>query len=783
MKQPIILKLTLKRQFEAAMTRGRAVLFSAPCGFGKTTTAHALVSGQKVYTLTAGQPDFILPSLEEEWDILLVDDLQIMEEGAEQEELCRMIREYSDRKFVFLTRGAPPHWLLPFQLAGVMTVLGPWELAFDQEATRQLLEQYGVAVTNLELASIQKVTRGCPMPLIFLIQHLLRGEPYNETTNDLIRRDLFLYFEEVVFRRLEPSIQRFLLELAPFDPITPELARIVSGDGKAGELLGKFQRESSAFIQERLDYYHFWPIFRRFLLWELEQTCDDTQQKMLYNRGGLYYELNEDYGKALECYTRSGDHNKISELLVKNAERHPGMGHYKEMEPYYQALPEHELRSSPALMQGMSMLRAMELDFEGSEKWYQALQDFAKNCRRTDMAYREARSRLIWLDLALPQRKVEGMISVFPKVFRLLTERKIHLPPFSVTSTLPSLMNGGKDFSPWSRKDDLLYTTLRLPVETVLGRDGVCMADCAIAESKFEKGENIRDRALSLMLNLDRVRRYGTADMEFAVVGLLARTQIDAGRPNDARQTLETLRERFFSVKEKRFLPNLDAMLCRVNLYQGKDEEADQWYREKAPKNPQKLYSLKRYQYLTQAMVELALGDEAGTLLTLAPLKPYFSACARYIDSIHLHVLSAIARFRLMEGDWRADMVAALDIAIKFHFIRPVSQYGGAVLPLLEDCGWKGDMTYLNKLTDAVRIQTAFYPDFLQPRREMVAPLSPTEIQVLRLICADKSNAEIGQILGIKVTTVKVHVSHILEKLNVKRRSEAKSTAQQLRLI
>ena len=42
-----------------------------------------------------------------------------------------------------------------------------------------------------------------------------------------------------------------------------------------------------------------------------------------------------------------------------------------------------------------------------------------------------------------------------------------------------------------------------------------------------------------------------------------------------------------------------------------------------------------------------------------------------------------------------------------------------------------------------------------------------------------RSNAEIGQILDIKLATVKTHVSHILQKLGVKRRSEAKTVAQQ----
>lgn len=44
-------------------------------------------------------------------------------------------------------------------------------------------------------------------------------------------------------------------------------------------------------------------------------------------------------------------------------------------------------------------------------------------------------------------------------------------------------------------------------------------------------------------------------------------------------------------------------------------------------------------------------------------------------------------------------------------------------------------------------------------------------------MCADKSNAEIGQIMDVKLTTVKTHVSHILDKLGVSRRSEAKTAA------
>ena len=83
----------------------------------------------------------------------------------------------------------------------------------------------------------------------------------------------------------------------------------------------------------------------------------------------------------------------------------------------------------------------------------------------------------------------------------------------------------------------------------------------------------------------------------------------------------------------------------------------------------------------------------------------------------------------------------------------------------------------------AVRTQATYYPHFLAPRMAAAEELTPTVLQILHLICADKSNAEIAQIMNIKLPTVKTHVSHVLEKLDVKRRSEAKTAAKKLWLI
>ena len=52
-------------------------------------------------------------------------------------------------------------------------------------------------------------------------------------------------------------------------------------------------------------------------------------------------------------------------------------------------------------------------------------------------------------------------------------------------------------------------------------------------------------------------------------------------------------------------------------------DAADAWYREKAPREPTHLNVMRRYQYLTQAMVELENGrSDAGGVLPAFPRTP-----------------------------------------------------------------------------------------------------------------------------------------------------------------
>ena len=406
MTENIIIKPSVQKRFDSFMEHGRVLFFSAPCGFGKTVLADALLRGRKVLRQNAGEPDCAISLPAQDWDVLLIDDLQLMqEEAGQQQALCELIRSNPERHFVLLSRGAPPGCLTAFQYTGLMTVLYADDLLFDRDDIRKLFDAHEVAVTDNEIGAILKESAGYPLGLVTVAQCMSGGKPFGAEIAAQARRQVFTYFQEHVYKRFDLPVRRFLLELAPFERFDPELARVVSGDPHAGELLEWLLSHTSMLrCDDDVQHFHFWPQFRTFLLWAMEREYAPEKRNAIFIRGGLYYELKEDYAHALDCYTKGGDHSKVSELLIRNAELHPGMGHYAEMAQYYRALPEDEILASPPLMQGMSMLCALAADYKSSERWYQELRKFSEQRGKQDAAGKQARSRLAWLDISLPQR-------------------------------------------------------------------------------------------------------------------------------------------------------------------------------------------------------------------------------------------------------------------------------------------------------------------------------------------------------------------------------------------
>jgi LuxR family maltose regulon positive regulatory protein len=89
---------------------------------------------------------------------------------------------------------------------------------------------------------------------------------------------------------------------------------------------------------------------------------------------------------------------------------------------------------------------------------------------------------------------------------------------------------------------------------------------------------------------------------------------------------------------------------------------------------------------------------------------------------------------------------------------------------------------YVNRILDFFPkpTESTLQPKIVNRKSEIVESLTDRELEILHLIAAGHSNAEIGQRLYLALSTVKGHNLRIFYKLQVENRTEAVARAREL---
>jgi len=777
----------------AALEQGlrdyKFLYIAAPTGYGKTTAVQAHFRARRHTYVSLWDEDALDRAQGDATGLLILDDCYVLTDRPDlQARLGALLRELpAERRVILLSRATLPEWLLPFRLSGMLTVLNGKVLALGTREVDRLAKAMDLDLSQEDLLRLHRESQGHPLVTRLICLELTEGRSLNSETVRRAHLQLFNYLDRQLFTFWDSKIRRLLLAASFFDSFSVGLARVLTGDNQVEFTLRRLLQLSNFIDQQGDSYTIRYRPYRDYLRHRAEATWSRQEVDALYANAGLYFQLQGDLPAALDCWAKSGNTAKVSELLAEHSKKHPGHGSYYQVRKYYQALPEGEILSSPELMSGMSILCSMTFDVEGSEKWYSALKAYADGLDRRSPQRKVAQGLVDYLNIGLPHRGSANIRDLLMAAYDHLVQGSIQLPEFSVTSNLPSLLRGGKDFSSWVPKDKLFYATFSKPVSALLGRLGVGLPDVALAESRYEKGEDISDAFLTLASLRGEIQRRGAPEMEFVLTALLLKCQCDRGNLPQALRDLAAFRARMESEDQRQLLPNIDALLCRAGLLTG-GEYPYRWLTEEAP-DENDFFVLERYRYLTKVRCYLQRRDHLTALDLLGRLLDYFDRYDRTLDKIEALALLSICRYRMDNADWRDHLTAALELAKEYGYVRVFAHLGAALLPLLRAWtppgSWtKKDLAYLNRVQKAVAGFAAIYPDQLAHAGSASLPsLTKKELEVLRLMCQGKSSGEIRALLDITDNTLKTHSRKLFQKLSVNSRAEAVAAARKLRLI
>ena len=760
------------RKLRAAKSLVQTLYIYGATGFGKTAFVQKTLEKRSHVYLSCGNWRWDERDVPERGTVVL-DDLHLLDKP--RRELVKRLAADPEIWLILINRSPVPSWLMPEYVNIGFIVISEKDMRLGKKEIQGYLDSLGLSYTKEGLQYLADTAEGNG----YIVRHaalrmaegLSPGPKMYQEIHDAFAR----YLEEYIMVQWDSELLEFLMEVSVVEEFTLPLAELITANRLASVIVQKAM-ETGNFLFENDGMYRLRPVLLHALRKKAQQSLGEEQIKNCRKSAGVWYEMDGQISQALEMYEQSGSQGQIRELLIRNARVNPGAGHYYELRRYYLGMDEEEAAKSPVLMAGLSMLHSMLMDPKKSEYWYEKLSEFAKTAQGG--AKREAKSRLCYLDIGLPHRGSRDVLKIMLRAPAMLLDQGISLPEFSVTSNIPSTMNGGKDFCKWSRSDRALARTVGPLVERVLGSYGKGLTKIALAESLFEKGGETFEVLTLLSRGQVETECGGRPEIGFAAVGQRVRMMILQGDLSNAGAILDSFQSAAEEQRVTQLIPNIQAMRCRIALYAGDMDAVREWLKA-APDEDKEFITMERYRYLTKVRCYMALGENLKALALLEKLSEYAGRCHRTYIRMEAGVLGAMVRRRL-GTEWEAMLAAALDEAESHHFIRFISELGPAVLPLFKSRSRDGP--WYAQVLDETKQMTRRYPRYLLPgaARE---DFSPAALDILRLQSEGMTATQIGAKLGMKPDTVRYHIKENYRKLEAGGKVEAIAAARRLGLI
>lgn len=785
------------KKLRAARSLGQTVYIYGATGYGKTELVKRYLAKRRYRRFSCGEGVAGLGNglggegngLNEEAGgkergaVIVVDDLHMLK----NEEGRKIVLEWSGQQDIWLiliSRSPVPPWLMPLYVKDGFLVITEEDLNLKEAEIADWLKAEGIFFTGEELINLREKSQGNAYAVRHTILRMKEGIHLGEKMSEEIENAFADYLENFILVQWDSDLLEFLMQISVVDEFTLPLAEMVTGNCRVSELLEK-AAEAGNFLFCTNGVYRLRFVLVKALRKKAAKRYG-TKEIMDYTyNAGLYYEMHDQIVPALEMFERCGRKERIKELLIRNARLNPGNGHYFELRRYYFQLEEEEVEGNVILMTGMSMLYSMLLQGEESEYWYEKLKTFAENAKGGQK--REALSRLVYLDIALPHRGSVDIIQVMKRVPFLLFDKGIRLPEFSVTSNCPSTMNGGKDFCQWSKEDRKLAITIGKLVERVLGRYGKGLVKAALGESLYEKGGDTYEILTLLTRAQIETECGGMIEIEFAAVGLQVRLNVFHGEIQAAKAMLCSFEAKAKEQGAAQLLPNISALKCRLALYEGDREAVESWMKT-APDEGKDFCSLDRYQYLTKIRCYLSMGEYLKAQSLLEKIRYYAEKALRTYIRMEVNLLSAMAKQR-MGGDWKEDFLSALKEMCEYGFLRLASEEGAAVQELFAaeaKAFWEQelpDKQWRTRLMAETGKMAVRYPVYLKRQLAQRPDFCETALDILRLQAEGLSVNQIARELSMKAETVRYHTKENYRKLGVSGKTDAVLAARNLGIL
>jgi LuxR family maltose regulon positive regulatory protein len=812
---PVLNKKTVKRRQLIALidtlSRHGILFIHSPAGYGKTTAVATWAKGKNVAWISIDEyssepadvykwllfalghdvaPDafaespvkYALNAMQElaAWpSAVIIDDFHL----CSCSELARDLPLIRSRMpvttaLIIISRNPPPAILTEQMLKGHISEID--SLKFSGDEIIALFNKNNLRLSKYEAEIICQQTDGWPAALAAILLTGGGGDALSDGLLPFIKTDnaLHNYFRIHVFDYGDDY--HILKKCAICDMLTPDLCTALTERGHAWDVIESMADKTGLIYRVGRDMCSFHSLLKEFLQSELK--ADDAIDKTaLYITAARHFKNSGDILRALDMASKSGDTGLLEEYLRARfiTQFKPDLtGYMASIVKYvHAAIPASTIKKS--LRFSLDCFTAMF--FEGllteACQWLDAAEELL-SAGGTEEVDAVAAVFNILMD---PRREVTDFPSLIIKYQHLLSKRLAGRTNFfSVTSGFPFFHKAQVDYSGACGNVDAYIAVLTPCIAPVLGRLAKPLSLILEAGLKYEMG--YLDEAEALAWEAEKTAE--TPELRFSAKCLYAEILRLLGKKYDAQD----IGAMITSESDYYLSANYDAFMTNISLYAGDANAAGRWLAQAETEPSLKFYKIYRYFTSVRALIVAGRFNEAARLTEkLADLALSYR---RPCDVTEAGTLRAVCLWHMRQTDEAVRaMVRTVSYAKRLGLVTPIAKEGADVLPILQRILNRLKYGYDADIVDKGFVNELFLRARLMPRsaghmtagvKNKPIKLSSRQTEILKYLEENLSHREIGERIGIKVTTVVDHLGKLYEKLEVTNARDAVLKAKML---
>lgn len=253
---------------------------------------------------------------------------------------------------ILISRENPPPAYAGLLANQKMTHIGWHQIQLDRDETAGIAQlQTEKPFSEETINHMHKAAGGWAAGLLLMLaQTDVDGIDW-QRIHDFTPQEVFDYLGEEVFEREVPETQDFLLQVSLLPHMTIDMAKALTGNSQAGQILSELNR-CNRFTEQRFKdrlSYQLHPLFREFLLRRCKRKYSQTTLDTLYRMAAALLRDEGDIEESAALLQNAEAWDQLIMLILNHAPTLLQYGRNQTLLEWLRSLPEEKISEMPWL--------------------------------------------------------------------------------------------------------------------------------------------------------------------------------------------------------------------------------------------------------------------------------------------------------------------------------------------------------------------------------------------------------------------------------------------------